>query len=103
MKLAALWVGVLGSLGFTLYTGRHNPSILLIGLFLIWVASPFVVMIARSRRHSLAIIVTLSIASLAIYGTVALGPPRAQPAFFFLMTPAATWLLLLVQTLRRDR
>jgi len=34
--------GAVGSLGFTLYTGRNNKSVLLIVLFFIWVPSPFI-------------------------------------------------------------
>ncbi len=86
--------GAIGSLAFTLYTGRHNGSVLLLGLFVIWVGSPFAALIVVKALRSLALALVVTTASLAIYGTIALGPPRAQPAFFFLMTPAASWFLI---------
>jgi hypothetical protein len=44
--------------------------------------------------HSLMLVLTLG--SLAIYGEVAFGPPRAKPAAVFLMVPLASWLIMAV-------
>jgi hypothetical protein len=72
-------------------------------LFTIWVLSPFVALVlaevvakrwsvlARATLHGVMLIVTLG--SLAIYGSVALGPPRPKPAFMFLVVPLVSWLL----------
>jgi hypothetical protein len=68
------------SLPFTLYTGRHNGSVVLIGLFVIRVVSPFAALIFVKAPRSLAMAAVLTIASLMIYGVIAPGPPRAQPA-----------------------
>jgi hypothetical protein len=38
----------------------------------------------------------LAVVSPAIYGRVALGPPRPQPAFWFLMVPFVSCLLLAI-------
>jgi len=46
-KLAVLTVlaGAGSSLGFTIYTGRHNSSFILILLFAGWVVSPFIALL----------------------------------------------------------
>jgi hypothetical protein len=82
-----------------LIAGRHNPSRLLLSLFALWVLSPFLALIAaihwsptRAALFWVTLFVTLS--TLAIYGYVALGPPRAQTAFVFVVVPPATWLLI---------
>lgn len=97
-------IGAAGSVGFTLRAGQRNPSRLLIALFIIWVLSPFVAMVfanfisndwsdfTRATLHSIALI--LSLVSLAIYGQVALGPPRAKTAFVFVVVPPLSWLVM---------
>ncbi len=104
--LIATLVGAAGSCGFMLYTGRRNQSRVLLLLFAVWVLAPFVGLLwafAVSKRRSVntramlyGLMLILSSASLAIYGYVALGPPRAQPAFAFLVVPPASWLLIAI-------
>ena len=89
-----------------LYTGRRNESRLLLLLFAVWVLAPFVGLLLAfmvSKRMSIpthamlyCLMLVLSLASSAIYGYVALGPPRAQPAFAFLVVPLASWLLIAI-------
>src|SRR5437762_704930 len=91
--LIAVLIGAAGSVGFMLYAGRHNKSNLLLVLFAIWVLSPFVAflfatvvskgwpVLTRVTLYSLMLVVSLG--CLALYGYVALGPPRAQTAFVF--------------------
>jgi len=86
------------------YTGRHNHSIILMTLFTGWVSAPFIGLLVtnalskhwtafeRTVFYSLMLVVTA--ASLIIYGVVAFGPPRSQPAFFFLSVPLASWVLI---------
>jgi len=84
--------------------GRHNPSSLLQILFTIWVLSPFVGLytadaVSKDRtvrvRTMLHLVMLLVAAgSLVAYGEVALGPPRAKPAFMFLVVPLVSWLLM---------
>ena len=74
--------------------------------FAIWVMSPFVGFLmadaraarwsspARTTLHGTMLLVTA--ATLAIYGVVALGPPRPKPASFFLVVPPASVALLAV-------
>jgi hypothetical protein len=98
----AVVAGAAGSVGLTLYAGRHNPSRLLMTLFAMWVVSPFAALIlaamvakswsilTRATLYWLMLVVTLS--SLVIYGVVALGPPRG--AFAFVVVPPASWLVM---------
>jgi hypothetical protein len=89
-----------------LYAGRRNPSHLLIFLFVIWVLSPFVLLglanIISQRWSSLTrgtlygVTLVLSLSSLAIYAHRALGPPRPQAAFIFIVVPPASWLLIAI-------
>jgi len=104
--LIAVVVGAAGSAGFMLRVGHRNKSLILMSLFTIWVLSPFVALVlanavskrwtvvTRATLHCVMLVVTVG--SLAIYGNVALGPPRAKPAFFFLVVPLVSWLLMAV-------
>jgi len=104
MVRAGVWIGAVGSLGFTLYAGRHNSSILLIVLFAVWVVSPFAGLwlaersaervpagIAASMRGSALVIM---VCSLGIYGAAAIQGPSHLTTFAFLAVPAASWLAI---------
>ena len=94
------------SIGLTLYAGRHNHSWLLPVLFTLWVSSPFVAILLAGmawkhwpvaiRRALDWLALILAIGTPAIYGYVALGPPRAQAAFVFVVVPPASWLLIAI-------
>ena len=102
----AVPVGAVGSLGLMLWAGRRNDSRILLVLFALWVLSPFMALVlanvvskrwsvfSRAMLHSVMLVLTL--VSLAIYGDVALGPPRAKPAFVFIVVPPASWLLIAI-------
>ena len=104
--LTAVVAGAIGSVGFMLRLGGRNPSRLLILAFLIWDLSPFVGLLWAdivSNRWSVvpratlyAVMVILTLVSLAIYGDVAFGPPRPQAAFSFIVVPAASWLAIAI-------
>ena len=99
-------VGAGGSIGCTLRVGRRNHSLPLMSLFAVWVLSPFVALVfagvvskrwpARARATLYGVTAVVVLGSLAIYGDVAFGPPRAKPAFFFLAVPLASWLAMAV-------
>jgi hypothetical protein len=103
---AATIAGAAASLALMLRVGHRNESRLLIAMFAVWVLSPFVAMIVASvvsrrwasgtRAVLYALTLVLTIASVAIYAAVALGPPRPKPAFFFLVVPFASWLVLAI-------
>jgi hypothetical protein len=104
--LVAALIGAAGSVAFTLVAGHRNPSRFLIFLFVFWVLFPFVALLfatfiskswsvpARGALYS--VMLFLALASLAIYGRVASGPPRAKPAFVFLVVPPLSFLLTIV-------
>ena len=97
-----LLLGAAGSLAFTLYVGHRNRSVFLLGLFAIWVVSPFVGLLVAimfpnrwtAQRMQGALALILGAASLVIYGMVAFGPPRPRIAGPFLVVPLASWLLI---------
>lgn len=102
--LIAVVAGAAGSLGLMFRVGRHQNSFLLLALFTGWVLAPFMALIwahfvarrwtavARTTLYALMLVITAG--SLGLYGDVAFGPPRPQPAFRFLWVPLASWLLL---------
>jgi hypothetical protein len=102
--LVAVAAGAAGSLGFMLMAGR--PPLFLRVLFAIWVLSPFAALVAahaasarwsrRTRTTLYSLMLAIALVSLGIYGTVALGPPRPQEAFVFVVVPPASWLLIAV-------
>jgi hypothetical protein len=104
--LIAVLIGALGSAAFTLVAGHRNPSRFLIFLFVIWVLSPFVALVFASfifkswsvlaRGTLYSVMLFLSLASFAVYGRVALGPPRAKTAFVFVVVPPLSFLLTIV-------
>ena len=101
--MIGLLVGATGSFGLMLYKGRNAPRLLIV-LFAIWVLSPFAVLAlahAASKRWSIltrAILhgtsLILAIGSLAIYAADAWRPPRTQPAFWYVLVPPMSWLLI---------
>lgn len=99
-------IGAAGSAGCALYMTRHNKSYFLILLFVVWDTSPFVMLaavdvlskrwaaLARARAAINTLLLVVTVASLAIYGYVLLGPPRPKPAAAFIMLPPVCWLLI---------
>jgi len=104
--LAAVFGGAAGSFGCMLYAGRHNDSRILLVLFTVWVLAPFAGLLGAYRasrgwtvftRGTLyGLMLVLSLASLAVYGRVALRPPKAQAASVFVLVPPASWLLMAI-------
>jgi len=104
VAMIAVAIGAVGSTGLMFRVGHRNNSRILLLLFTIWVLSPFVALavanvvskrwsvVTRAALYSLMLVLTLG--SLAAYGNIALGPPRAKPAFIFLVVPLASWLLI---------
>jgi hypothetical protein len=86
-----------------LYVGRRNPSIVLIAMFVAWVLGPYVLMLrayaissawpALTRMTLHALMLVIPIATMAIYGLVA-WRARAKPAFYFLVVPVASCIVL---------
>ena len=109
-RIAAV-VAAAGSVVCVLWVGHRNRSAALLVLFILWVLSPFVVGAWADREsagtpaggrgilHGLTLVI--AIGSLAIYGWVAMGPPRPKPAAFFLIVPVVSLLLLALAVVAR--
>ena len=104
--LIAVLAGAVGSVGLMLHAGHRNPSRLLLVLFALWVLSPFIALVLANmvakhwsvltRATLYTVMLVLTVGSLAIYGDVALGPPRTKGAFVFVVVPPASWLLIAI-------
>jgi hypothetical protein len=103
--LGVLTAGALISLYITLQAGKNNKSILLIGLFFIWVISPFLTLLRAStvsknwpnpsRLILYVFMMAVTILSLFLY-TGIIHFPGFNHAFIFLVTPLITWVLLAI-------
>jgi pheromone shutdown protein TraB len=105
-RIAAL-VGAIVSIALMLWVGRRNSSWLLLLLFAIWVSAPFVALAAAqmtlarpwsalTRAAMRGLTIAVAIGTLATYAWVAFGPPRAQPAFAFIVTPPLSMLVVVI-------
>ncbi len=100
---AAMMVGAAVSLGCMFWTGQHNRSAILVALFTVWVASPYVglILARRSVRWSsyaaqamvYGLIFLVAIGSPVFYGSAAFGLHWSKPALPFLAAPLTAWLL----------
>jgi dienelactone hydrolase len=101
-----LVAGAAGSVGLTLYAGRHNSSPALPVIFVFWVLSPFVALAvadlvstrwsASTRTTLRAMTVVLALGSLAVYAYVTLGPWKSRPTPAFVVVPPASLLIAAV-------
>jgi len=91
-----------GALASTLYTGRHNPSWLLVGLFVVWVLAPYVAVAFYMMRRPAALALAVSVGSLLVYVYAAIGP-GAHGAFLYLIVPAGCWAALGAMSLVNER
>jgi hypothetical protein len=98
-----LVIGAMGSVGLTLYTGRNNPSIFLIAMFVAWVLSPFAgLWIADkiSRRwypvghRAIYVCMWIVTAASIIAYSGGFNTAETKTAFMFLVIPLASWVLL---------
>jgi hypothetical protein len=104
--LAFALAGAAGAVGLTLYAGRHNNSLILRLIFVVWALAPFVAaawanvvsirwpVLTRATLHVLTLVLTLS--SLAIYAAVSFGLLKAKIGTIFLLVPVASWLLMAI-------
>ena len=105
-SMVVLLSGAMGSVALMLVVGRRNSSRLLLVVFAVWVLSPFAVLAAAnmvsktwsalSRTTLYGVMLVLTPGSLAVYGNIAFGHPRPQPAFAFVIVPPASFLLIAV-------
>lgn len=94
-----LLAGLAASEACTVWMGRHNRSLILNNLFVVWVALPYLGIwrLSCSRRRGIEwALLALVALSVAAYAWVVLVHPALKPALPFLVTPLATWLLMAV-------
>jgi hypothetical protein len=101
-----IWaIGAGVSVNLTLFAGHNNKSALLVGLFVIWVLSPYAAMLAAYvffRRRPPMVRVTvyglmlvISIISILAYSNT-FNPFAGKPAAVFLIVPLILWVVILV-------
>jgi hypothetical protein len=105
ISLVAVLIGIVGSLSLVLYKGRNNESVLLIGLFVAWVLSPFIALLFANkfsnrwtdftRKTLYVLMLFITIVSLLSY-TGVLSPVGTKTAFVFLVVPLISWLLIAI-------
>ena len=101
--LVSMLVGVVGSVWLTLYTGRKNESYLLLFLFVVWVLSPFAILLYANRRLKektnltswtlYMLMIFVAVASLIGYSGI-WNPPGTHTAFMFLIIPLILWVMI---------
>lgn len=106
LALLAVMMGAAVSIGLMLFAGSRQRSLVLIGLFIGWVLSPFAALawaglvskgwppFARATLYGLMLLVTL--VSLGMYDGVLPMPPGSRPAAVFLMVPLGSWVLIVI-------
>jgi hypothetical protein len=102
IAIAVVTLGAMGSLAFLLNKGRHTPIFLLV-LFVGWVLSPFIGLLAANKifkSWSLTtrvifyyVMLILPLISLAFY-SVTLTSTQTKPAAIFLIVPLISWLII---------
>ncbi len=103
IALIALLCGAIDSLYFVINAGRNNSSILLPALFVIWVLSPFIILLIAnsiSKRWSFLtrktiywLMLIVTVGSLIFYS--AFNTPGTKRTFVFLIVPLISWLLII--------
>jgi hypothetical protein len=96
-------VAAVASLIMVIRAGRHNRSLLLPILFILWVASPLAAVLVANKisrpwtpltRITLYWLMLIISAGCLVSYTGVLSPTGAKPAFVFLITPFLAWLLI---------
>jgi len=105
IAVSIVGISAVGSLLMTLHAGQHNNSILLVGLFVSWVLSPYLALLilnagskhwqVLSRETLYYLMILLSIISLLSYSGILI-PHGMKPAFIFLVIPLISWMLILI-------
>ena len=97
--------GAVGSMGLMLHAGRKNSSVILVGLFMIWILCPFAALLVANvfsprwpviiRVTLYALMIVLAVGTLVAYSGV-LSPPGAKRAAVFLIVPLLSLLLIAI-------
>jgi len=103
-SLSIVLLAAAASLGLMLSVGKHQPSVVLLLMFTIWVASPFVGLVwvhrralsrsASGQRAASWLMCLVSAGSVATYAVLAFLVHVAKPAGPFLAVPLLSWLVI---------
>jgi hypothetical protein len=107
MRKSALITAITGGLLSVLlmvHAGRYSMPPLLIVLIGMWVLLPYDALMVgnilsprwseRTRVTLYRLTFVIALVSVAIYASAAFGPPRPKPAFFFVIVPPLSLLLI---------
>jgi hypothetical protein len=106
LALIAVTTGAAASIGLMLLAGSRQRSLVLIGLFVGWVLSPFAAAawagvvsggwpsFTRATLYCLMFLLTL--VSLAMYDGILPMPSGSRPAAVFLIVPLGSWVLIAI-------
>lgn len=104
--LIIVLLGCADSLGLMFWVGRHNQSVLLVAIFTVWVASPFAGLLwvhsnakrweVSRQRSTYALMLLLSLGSIAAYSAPIFLMHLAKPAAPFLVVPAISWAVVAI-------
>lgn len=99
-----LIIGAIVSLSFMFFAGRNNSSVVLMGLFTVWVLSPFAALFAATRKPVISVKQLNYLAPVIAFGSItfymlAYFFPGKTPAFIFLIIPFISWVAIVIVTL----
>ena len=108
ISILILLAGAVGSIVFTLNAGRNNSSVLLPILFIGWVISPYLALLAihfysRLRQSFSDAFYLRMTGFITLFTTVAysgiFSPKGMKPAFVFLVVPLISWMIIVLMSL----
>ena len=112
ISILILLAGAAGSIVFTLNAGRNNSSVLLQLLFLGWVISPYLALLAfhfysrlwQSISDAFYLRMTgfITLFNTVVYSGI-FSPKGMKPAFVFLVVPLISWMTIAVVSLFSQR
>src|SRR6266699_115240 len=102
--VVAVLVGAAGSVGFLLYAGRNSPQRLLMVAMAAWVLAPFIGLLladvistrwsAMTRQALYAVMLAVTVCSLAVYWNELVHARKAQAAFVFVLVPVVSGMVI---------
>lgn len=105
IAIIVLVAASIGSIYFLFKTAQNQSSVVLLGLFIFWVMSPYAGLLvankisksrATSKRASIYwLTIFLAACSLIAYSGMFM-PAGTKPAFIFLVIPLISWFIILI-------
>src|SRR5579862_2006985 len=99
IMLIVLVAGALGSTGLLLHAAGRGVSPIPVFVMIVWVVAPFAALVLLRRGLTNALIVAVTVGSLAIYVIDAVRRLNAKAAFVYVVAPMAAWIIIAVTLL----